>query len=96
LYAQLLHRNSNLDPLKSLIIPDWTLYNAPVGPFHYRKINEKTRIKTKSGYVWVNKDESLLYSVAIDDEDNRGLNTGTDMILWPPLKTLKRTAGLLD
>lgn len=96
LYAQLLHRSSNLDPLKSLVLPDWTLYNAAVGPFQYRKIKEKTRIKTKSGHVWVNANESLLYSVALDDEDNRGLNTGLDIVLWPPLKSLKRTAGLLD
>ena len=96
LYAQLLHRSSNLDPMKSLMLPDWTLYNAPVGPFRYRIIKEKTKIKVNLGYVWVDQNESLLYSVAIDDEDNRGLDTGTDMILWPPLKTLKRTAGLLD
>ena len=96
LYAQLLHRSSNLDPMKSLIIPDWTLYNAPVGPFRYRIIKEKTKIKVNPGYVWVDQNESLLYSVAIDDEDNRGLDAATDMILWPPLKTLKRTAGWLD
>ncbi|HIN09796.1 MAG TPA: hypothetical protein EYM64_04385 [Phycisphaerales bacterium] len=104
LYAQLLHRMSNLDPFKSLSLrpqksgvpSDWTLYSASVGPLQYRQIEDKLKIKTKSGDVWVDQNESLLYSVAIDDEDNRGLNAATDMILWPPLKTLKRNAGLLD
>jgi hypothetical protein len=72
------------------------LYSASVGPLHYRKIEDRLKIKTKSGDVWVDQNESLLYSVAIDDEDNRGLDAATDMILWPPLKTLKRTAGWLD
>ena len=104
LYAQLLHRMSNLDPFKSLSLrpqksgvpSDWTLYSASVGPLQYRQIEDKLKIKTKSGDVWVDQNESLLYSVAIDDEDNRGLDAATDMILWPPLKTLKRTAGWLD
>ena len=99
LYAQLLHRSSNLDPLKSLPLrtpSDWTLYEAAVGPFQYRKIEDRTKIKTQSGPVWVDKNESLLYSVYFDDEDNRGLDTGKDMILWPPMKSLKRSEGFLD
>lgn len=102
LYAQLLHRRSNLDPFKSLsirppkrgVLSDWSLYNASVGPFHYRKFEDSLKIQTKAGVVWIEPDEILLYSVAINDEDDQGIDTKTDMILWPPLKSIKRTAGL--
>jgi hypothetical protein len=99
MYAQLLHRLSNLDPLRSLPLrtdADWVLYSAPVGPFHYRTIGDRTKIETKLGEVWVEAGQCLLYSVSIDDEDNRGTNAGTDIILWPPLKSLERIAGLLN
>ena len=42
------------------------------------------------------KDECLLYGVSQNNEDDRGLNAGEDAIMWPPLKTLERNAGLLD
>ena len=99
MYAQLLHRSSNLDALSPLPLrtdADWTLYSFPVGPFHYRRIEKKTKIDTKLGDVFLKKGECLLYSVAIDEEDHRGTDTATDIVLWPPIKTLKRNAGLLD
>ncbi|MDP7004865.1 MAG: hypothetical protein QF718_01465 [Phycisphaerales bacterium] len=99
MYAQLLHRSNNLDPLKSLPLQnqeDWTLYDAAVGPFQYRKIDKETRIATLLGNVFVKQGQCLLYSVSSDDEDNRGTNSRTDIILWPPLKTLQREVGLLD
>ena len=58
--------------------------------------NKKIKIETIRGNVSVDKGQCLLYSVAIDDEDNRGLNAGQDFILWPPLKSLERNAGLLE
>ena len=99
MYAQLLHRKSNVDSLHSLPLrtdSDWELYAFPAGPFHYRSIDKNIRIETLRGNVSVNKGQCLLYSVAIDDEDNRGLNAGQDFILWPPLKSLERNAGLLE
>ena len=99
MYAQLLHRESNLDALRSLSLrtdADWTLYAHPVGPLSYRKINERTKVETKRGDVFIDKGQALLYSVSVDDEDNRGENAGTDIILWPPLKTLERQAKLLE
>jgi len=38
----------------------------------------------------------LLYSVSQNNEDDRGLSAGDDIIIWPPLKSLERNAGLLD
>ena len=99
MYAQLLHRSSNLDMFRPLTMrtdADWTLYEFPVGPFHYRKINSKTKIHTIAGDVFVEKGQSLLYSVFVNNEDDRGLNSGEDLILWPPLKSMERNAGLVD
>ena len=99
MYAQLLHRKSNVDALHSLPLradSDWELYAFPAGPFHYRLLDEEIKIETKRGNVLVNNEECLLYSVSIDDEDNRGFNAGQDIILWPPLKLLERNAGLLE
>ena len=75
---------------------DWELYAFPSGPFNYRLLGEEIKIETKRGNVLVNDGECLLYSVSIDDEDNRGFNAGQDIILWPPLKLLERNAGLLE
>ncbi len=99
MYAQLLHRKSNVDALHSLPLrtdSDWELYAFPAGPFHYRALDKNIKIETIRGNVSVNKGQCLLYSVAIDDEDNRGLNSGQDLILWPPLKSLERNADLLE
>lgn len=99
MYAQLLNRSSNLDlfrPLQLRTEADWTLYDYPVGPFHYRKIDKETKIVTIVGEVFVNDGQCLLYSVSRNNEDDRGLNGGEDIVLWPPLKSLQRNAGLLD
>jgi hypothetical protein len=99
MYAQLLNRSSNLDYLRPLDLrseSDWELYSYPVGAFHYRKIQKDTNVFTLLGNVVVKSGECLLYSVSTDNEDNRGLNVGEDIIIWPPLKTLERNAGLLD
>lgn len=99
MYAQLLLRSSNLDLFRSLALrtdSDWTLYEYPVGPFHYRKINKETKVTAKNGEILIKDGQCVLYSVFIDDEDDRGLHTGEDIVLWPPLKSLERAAGILD
>ena len=99
MYAQLLHRSSNLDSLKSLPLQnqeDWTLYDAAVGPFQYRKIDKETRIVTLLGNVYVKEGQCLLYSVGDNDEDDRGTDERKDIVLWPPIKSLQRNTGLLD
>jgi hypothetical protein len=99
MYAQLLNRSSNLDymrPLELRTDSDWVLFSYPVGGFHYRKIEKDTNVTTLLGDVVVKAGECLLYSVSKDNEDNRGLNVGEDTIIWPPLKTLERSAGLLN
>jgi hypothetical protein len=99
MYAQLLHRSSNLDMFRPLTMrtdADWTLYEFSVGPFYYRKISKKTRIQTLAGNVFVEDGQCLLYSVSGNNEDDRGLNSGDDLILWPPLKSMQRNAGLVD
>ena len=30
------------------------------------------------------------------NEDDRGLHTGEDILIWPPLKSLERSAGILE
>ena len=99
MYAQLLLRSSNLDLFRSLVLrkdSDWTLYEYPVGPFHYRQIKKETKITTKNGEILLKDGQCLLYSVFVDDEDNRGLQALEDIVLWPPLKSLERAAGILD
>ncbi len=99
MYAQLLNRSSNLDYLRPLDLRTdaaWELYDYPVAGFHYRRINKDTKIQTLVGDVTVNKGECLLYGVSQNNEDDRGLNAGEDAIIWPPLKTLERNAGMLD
>ncbi len=98
MYAQLLNRPSNVDMLCKLPLrsdADWTLYNFPAASFHYRKIDKKTKVETKLGDVYLDRGECLLYSVGLDNEDNRGTDTATDINLWPPLKSLERNAGHL-
>lgn len=99
MYAQLLLRSSNLDlfsPLPLRTDADWTLYEYPVGPFHYRQVTKDTKITAKNGELLLDKGEALLYSVFIDNEDDRGLHTGEDILIWPPLKSLERSAGILE
>ncbi|MBC8203500.1 MAG: hypothetical protein H8E91_06685 [Planctomycetes bacterium] len=99
LYAQFLHRTSNLDRFKDLekrTDSDWSLFNAPVGHFHYRRIDEKTALDTEnSDRLWIDAGSCILYSVAADNEDNRGSSETKDLILWPPVKVLERTEGIV-
>jgi hypothetical protein len=67
-----------------------------VGPFHYRKIEKTTKINTIVGDVFVKDGQCLLYSVSLNNEDDRGFDGGEDIIIWPPLKSLERNAGLLN
>ena len=99
MYAQLLNRSSNLDYLRPLDLRTdaaWELYTYPVGGFHYRRIEKTTKIQTLAGAVLLKDGDCLLYSVSNNNEDDRGLNAGKDIIIWPPLKSLERSAGLLD
>ena len=99
MYAQLLLRSSNLDLFRSLPLrtdADWSLYEFPVGSFHYRKITKDTKITAKNGEILIKKGNALLYSVFTDNEDDRGLHTGEDILIWPPLKSLERSAGILE
>ena len=99
LYAQFLHRTSNLDrfhDLEKRTDSDWSLYNAPVGHFHYRRIDKKTALDTEnSDRLWIDEGSCILYSVASDNEDNRGNSGSTDLILWPPIKVLERNEGIV-
>jgi hypothetical protein len=99
LYAQFLHRTSNLDRFNELEKrrdSDWSLFNAPVGHFHYRRIDKKTALDTEnSDRLWIDEGSCILYSVAVDNEDNRGNSESTDLILWPPIKVLERNEGIV-
>ena len=63
MYAQLLLRSSNLDlfrPLPLRTDADWSLYEFPVGSFHYRKITKDTKITAKNGEILINKGERVV------------------------------------
>ena len=100
MYAQFLHRTSNLDrfaELEKRSDADWSLFNAPVGHFHYRRIETETALETLDrDRVWIEPGSCILYSVAEDNKDSRGSDQKNDLILWPPVKTLIRNAGILE
>ena len=107
MYAQFLHRSNNLDPMRKNEMrddSDWDLYTDPAGQFHYRLIQEKkdklnqkkTIISTMRGNVAIEYGECLLYGLSINEENNGGLDADSDSIIWPPMKSLERNAGLLN
>ncbi len=98
MYAQLLHRINNLDPMRKNEMrndSDWDLYIGPAGQFHYRLIEKKTMISTLRGNVAIESGECLLYGISQNGENDGGTDADLDTIIWPPLKTLERNAGLL-
>jgi len=99
MYAQLLHRINNLDPMRKNEMRndlDWDLYIGPAGQFHYRLIQKKTMISTLRGNVAIDPGECLLYGLSQNEENDEGIDADLDTIVWPPLKSLERNAGLLN
>ncbi len=99
MYAQFLHRINNLDPMRKNEMrkpEDWKLYLGDAGKFHYRLIPNEIMISTIRGIIPVESGQCLLYSISADEEDDGGVDADHDTIIWPPLKTLERNAGLLN
>jgi len=107
MYAQFLHRSNNSDPMRKNEMrdeSDWDLYIGPAGQFHYRLIQKKkdelnqkkTIISTMRGNVAIEYGECLLYGLSSNEENDGGLDADTDSIIWPPMKSLERNAGLLN
>ena len=101
MYAQFLHRINNLDPMRKNEMrkdSDWELYIGPAGQFHYRLIviDKPIKISTLRGNLSIEGGECLLYGLSFNNENDRGLDSDLDTIIWPPLKSLERNAGLLN
>ena len=99
MYAQFLHRINNLDPMRKnemRMDSDWELYIGPAGQFHYRLIEKSIKISTLRGNLSIESGECLLYGLSLNEENDRGLDSDLDTIIWPPLKSLERNAGLLN
>jgi hypothetical protein len=76
-------------------------YDREVEEFHYRRLTSRTAIDTPMGRAEISADECLLYSVGGDHENNGGTDhtgivAGGDFVIWPPVKSLERAAGLVD
>ena len=98
-YAQFMHRANNMDPMRKnemRIDSDWELYIGEAGKFHYRLINKTIMIKTLRGNIPIEKGECFLYGQSKNEEDDGGLDADLDTVIWPPLKSLERNAGLLN
>ncbi len=99
MYAQFLHRINNLDPMRKNEMrdeSDWELYTGSAGKFHYRLIHKKTMVSTLLGNVPIAGGECLLYGISVNEENDGGLDADLETIIWPPLKSLERRAGLLN
>jgi hypothetical protein len=99
MYAQFLHRGNNLDPMRKNEMrndEDWELYTGPAGQFHYRVLITDTKISTLRGSIPIEHGECLLYGLSFNEENDGGLDADLDSIIWPPMKSLERNAGLLN
>lgn len=90
IYAQFAPRRSDVDP-----------FETSFDRFRYRMLSTRTAVDTLQGRVWVEAGDGLLYSRGQDHADDRGLEhtddgASGDIVMWPPMRMLKRQAGLLD
>ena len=95
LYGSEITRQIDKDPYNFLDKPE------VLGPFHYRKIKNKTLLMVAGDRLWLEPGSALLYSVGSDEQDDRGeehaeLGDDADIILWPPIKALLRKNGVLE
>ncbi len=87
LYGQSARKRSDSDP-----------YDKELQPFKYRLLTANQAVDVEGDRISIKAGEALLYSVGQDHEDGRAANhsddgvTG-DIILWPPLRVLRREAG---
>ncbi len=103
-YAQFIGRLMNADRFRPLTLRsdgDWVTYDREVEEFHYQCLSSPTSIDTPMGRAEIPADECLLYSVGGDHENNGGTDhtgivAGGDFVIWPPVKSLERAAGLVD
>jgi len=59
-------------------------------------IHKKTMVSTLLGNVPIAGGECLLYGISVNEENDGGLDADLETIIWPPLKSLERRAGLLN
>jgi len=90
LYGQSMRQQYDLDP-----------YDPAKGPFKYELLDERTAVDTALGRLWIEPNTGMLWARGADLEDDRGRTHSDDgaegdMVLWPPIKAMARTQGLID
>lgn len=90
MYAQFVRKISDADP-----------YDPDYGHFRYLLLDRKWSIDTTAGRLWVEAGEPILYAVGQDGADDRAAEhtddgARGDVVVWPPIRSLQRDAGLID
>jgi hypothetical protein len=91
LYGQFVRKTfSDIDP-----------YNPDYGPMRYRLLTSSETVDTPHGRLRFEAGDCLLYSIALNQTDERGrehTNDGSegDLVLWPPIRVVSWEQGLLD
>jgi hypothetical protein len=89
-YAQFSRKRLDRDP-----------YDPEFLPFKYRVLTAPLTIDVGTARVRVEKDECVLYSKGLNQEDDRAEQHAVDgltgdIVVWPPITALMRREGLLD
>jgi hypothetical protein len=90
IYAQFARKRSDQDP-----------FDVEFLPFRYRIVDSRFAVDTPEGRVYVEPGSCILYSKGRDHVDGRGSQhtsdgAAGDIVMWPPVRTLQREAGLVD
>lgn len=89
-YGALARKRSDSDP-----------YDRELQPFKFKIVDKRQSVDTPEGRVWIEPGTPLMWSQGQDHENQLAVQhtddglTG-DIVLWPPIKTLQREAGLIQ
>lgn len=91
IYAQFVRKTqSDLDP-----------FDYQYGRFLYRLLSTRTALDTPDGRIWIEPGAGLLWARGDDHQDNSAAthtdsgSSGSDVVIWPPVRALARQQGLL-
>ena len=80
---------------------DRDFFDEELAPFGYRVLDQRFRVDTPEGQVWLEPGQCILYSVGRDKESDRGSEHTPDgelgdLVIWPPMRAVQREAGLRE